>query len=46
MESTSNTYVVLLSEFGAEGSTEDHTALARGSTEVRLARLSARRGDG
>lgn len=46
IKSTSKTYVVLLSEFGAEGGTEDHTALARGSTEVRLARLSARRGDG
>lgn len=38
-------YIVLLTEFLAQRSAHDDTALAGGSAEVRLARLSARRGD-
>ena len=39
-------YIVLLTEFLAQRSAHDDTALAGGSLEVRLARLSARRGEG
>lgn len=45
MGSRSNAYIVLLTEFLAQRSAHDDTALAGGSTEVRLARLPARRGD-
>lgn len=37
---------MLLTEFLAQRSAHDDTALAGGSLEVRLARLAARRGDG